>query len=859
MDTLKVSILGDAASELNCIQQPTPCVDLTDTPITPQAILPGIQANPNLLVTSPVSEHSYYDLQFMMANNYWGVNFNFGNDPAHSACVATPTLAQCAGLNIRQGIAHLIDRAKFTSTELLGSAVAIDSPVPPSNGGLLSPNTCAWDILFPESGANCVVGGPGGTAYHLQGAGGVNYQWQPSPGSQDFCAAARHFIDAGLASGNNTTTCVLTGISSMVTAHTVNIFVRNDDPVRLDLGRSIAQEICGLFGQGFVSGCSPFLTETEGRSQTFPGFNTCSTICTTWWIYTGAFRDVFPFDASLYYIYNSRFVSGGPSIQPPNGPCSSASVPSSGAPNYMYLCNQAYDLISNQMEFAPCLSSAGDPAPGSSSNGPGANCPGVLQLSAISAGVLAEDAYGNGSFSIPVFDRTDQFAYLSNWQRIINGDGTGIPNFFTWLDGYSPNPAVPGTIRQGFSEAIRSLNPYIASTTHDFYILNNIYDRLIVANPTENRQSIDWAAIQGFQLPNSQLTYIPPPGTVQNFRFVLRPDLYFQNGNQVTSFDVAFSYLSMIANGAFQSASLSSVTGITVLGPTAFDINVNSLGPFTLTRIASPLILPGRYWTGVGSGTWDSALTTCTRMGAPCYPAQYTLGPPPVTGPAQVVCNATYSCTFPAVNLNADPAKTVPTFDPLSAGILIGSGPFECNNPSGTSLGTGCSSSATQSPPVGGTLTLSRFGKGFAPSSPPFDVYFRSAGNLAAYVWTGDNGIFTHDFVNFAVVGSCYNRPVGTVGCTHWQEGIGNPNGPNTVSINQVLIVARFAGLSWLSPFDWVSSPPAGIGFYPPVLYEAGMTLTPHFLGSTNPPGCALSENGGPPTPAYPNGGGYNC
>jgi hypothetical protein len=706
-----------------------------------------------------------------------------------------------------------------------------------------------------------VVGGPGGTAYHLQGASGVNYQWQPALGSQDFCAAARHFIDAGLASGNNTATCVLTGISSAVTAHTVNIFVRNDDPVRLDLGRSIAQEICALFGQGFVNGCSPYLTETEGLLQTFPGFNTCtSTVCTNnWWIYTGAFRDVFPFDASLYYIYNSRFVSGIPSIQPPNGPCSSASVPSSSAPNYMYLCNQAYDLISNQMEFAPCLSSAGDPAPGSSSNGPGANCPGILQLSAISAGVLAEDAYGNGSFSIPVFDRTDQFAYLSNWQRVINGDGTGIPNFFTWLDAYSPNPAVPGTVRQGFSEAIRSLNPYIASTSHDFYILNHIYDRLIVANPTENRQSIDWAAIQGFQLPNSQLTYNPPPGTVQNFRFVLRPDLYFQNGNQVTSFDVAFSYLSMMANGAFQSASLSSVTGITVLGRTQFDINVNALGPFTLSRVASPTIIPGRYWTSAGSGAWDAALATCTVMNAPCYPAQYALGPPILTGPAQVVCSPTYTCVFPATNLNADPAKTSAAFDPLAAGILIGSGSWECNNAAGTSLGTGCSSSGTQNPPIGGTYTLSRFGKGFLPISPPFDVYFRSAGNLAALIWTGDNGDFVHDFVTFTIVAHCYNLPVFTVGCAHWQEGIGNPKGPNPVGIQQVLIVARFVGQSWVVPFKWASFPPAGIGAYPPVVYEGSLTLTPHLQGGGTLAGCAIPENGGPPTPAFPNGGAYDC
>src|SRR5207247_4540733 len=135
----------------------------------------------------------------------------------------------------------------------------------------------------------------------------------------------------------------------------------------------------------------------------------CITVCSfnlSWGIYTATFSDVYPFDSSLYFIYNSRFVYGIPSVQAPTGPCSPQSVPSNSVSNYMWLCNSNYDALSSQMENAPCLSAPGDPAPGQTSNAPGASCPGTSQLSAVSAGVQAEDTFGNGAYTIPVYDRS---------------------------------------------------------------------------------------------------------------------------------------------------------------------------------------------------------------------------------------------------------------------------------------------------------------------------------------------------------------------------------------------------------------------------------------------------------------------
>lgn len=845
MDTLQNFIFTDQTAMQVCIQQTPPCVDLTDTPVAPPSIFMDNQ-NPNLLLTSPVAEHSYLDIQFLLINNYWGINMNFGND--------------LNGIQIRQGIAHLVDKNSFVSNEpsIAGHGTALDNPVPPSNGGLPAPNPCAWDTAFSQSGTNCVVGGPGGTAYHLASATGVNFPWQPALGSADFCAAAQHFINAGIASGRNATSCVLTGITSGVTSHTVNFFIRSDDLTRLHLGQSLAQEICALFGQGFVEPCSPYLTVTTAGLNIFPGFATCvvSPACPpslSWWIYTGGFKGIFPFDASLYYIYNSRFVSGSPSVQPPNGPCSLASQPSLNAPNYMYLCSPSYDGISSQMEFAPCLTAPGDPAPGSMNNGPGANCPATTKLSSISAGIQTEDDYGKGAFSIPVYDLTSQFVYVKGWQRVINADGVGIPNYFTWLDAYNPNPVAPGTIRQGFSQTIHSLNPYVASTTHDFYVDRNIYDSLTIANPLNSGQLLQWMTIRQFLMPNSQLTYVPPNGTISSFRFTLRSDLFFQDSRRVTAFDVAFSYLSLLANGAFQGSGLSAVTGITILNTLQFDININNLGPFTLPSVTSSTIIPGHYWSSAGGTPWDNGVTSCSKAMSNCYPAQYSLGPVPSGGgPAPVVCNSAYSCLFPAANLNADPSKTSATFDPLASGILIGSGPWECQSSTGV-VGSGCSSSGTQSPPIGGSLTLTRFGKGYPPGSTVSNAYFRSSGNVALWIYSGDNGDFVHDFINLQMVSLCYGLPAqplgSTSGCGHYQQGIGANGGPIPISLVQISIVARFVAVPWvagtyLQAFDWFTAPPTGIAPPPPKLFEGGSTLNPAAVAGCSQP--------------YPTGG-YDC
>src|SRR6266704_3377774 len=296
MDTLMADIFTDSTAEYTALQSNS--IDFTDSPCSP-ALCASLNASPNFLVTAPVAQAGYYEIQFLLANNFWGCPFIFGN----SAC----------GIQIRQGIAHMMDKNVFTQSEPSISSIStpIDNPVPTSSGGsLLTPNPCGYDASFPQSGPNCVVGAPGGTSYHLAASTGADgYSWLYAPGSADLNAAAQHFVNAGLATGFNSATSILTGISSAAASNSIRFFIRSDDTARRNLGESLEAQICYLFTGSYTIPC-PYLDILSGPVTAFPGFTTSpTTVNRSWWMYTAAYNFVPFFDDSLYLYYNSLFVS----------------------------------------------------------------------------------------------------------------------------------------------------------------------------------------------------------------------------------------------------------------------------------------------------------------------------------------------------------------------------------------------------------------------------------------------------------------------------------------------------------------------------------------------------------------------
>ena len=848
MDTVVSHIFSDEVAEFNAIGAPTPNIDTTDWPLTANLVDPtnpsSFVNNPNLLVTNQVTIHGYYELEFMLDNNYWGIDMNFGNNPN--------------GIQLRQGISHLINKNTFVTQQgdVKGLADAVDSPVPFgssfTSGGtkftFTTPNSCLWDGNFTGSGAVCTQSGgpPGGVAYSCAATGvtvscptgtptgTVNYPWQPQIGSPDFCSAAAHFITAFRHAGIGTLTensnCILqpptgqTIFPVSITSNPVDFFVRLDHHPRFELGTSIAQEVCGLWTGVLASGCNfpgtstPAVSVHTGTISSFCGFTTSTTgVNPCWWIYTAGFSSVFPIDSSIFFGYNSRFVSGvctsatncitaNSSFGSP-GPCSISSVPTPAAGDYIYLCNSKYDTDSSNVEFASSVANA------------------------FGAGTAAADDFGRAAYSVPVWTDINQNAYLNNWSNVLNADGAGTfpTTQFVWLNDYSANPAVAGQLRQGFKQSTRSLSPYIGTTVWDAAILDNIYDTPLVENPLNTGQLIDWMTTSHSVLPSSQLGYprcaLPPaapvepcyPGSaVANLRLNLRNDLFFQDGRQVTGFDVKFAYVTLLANGAFFGSTLAPVScarsstgttlfnctdGVTVKSKNVVDIHLDSFGPFTTINVGTTIVFPGRYWSAnCANSVWD-------------------------TDAAQG--NVPDSC------MTLDPSKAGFSYDPIANGILVGSGPWECADVAGGTglVGFGCSSSRNENPPIDGTYTLTRYGTGQLPGSAAVGEYSRSIGTLASYVWTGVIGDTAQDTITGSAISGCTSgstiiQPLGsTGGCGHWQQGIGQINGgPGSVTQTQVNIFQRFDFLNWVAPQTWAAPPCSSPGVC------RGATTPPDFM-----------------------------
>ena len=221
-------------------------------------------------------------------------------------------------------------------------------------------------------------------------------------------------------------------------------------------------------------------------------------------------------------------------------------------------CNSEYtDLLSGN----PTIDLPDCPAPA-----------GVAPACTASSTLYTTDAVpGVGQFCYLQCQPPGPCTTANSWENAINDATVGLPNYFTWLNIHNPNPPKPGTIRQGFSQTTVSVNPYVATTVWDEYIVRSVYDSLYKVNPLNPSQLIAWAVVNSQQL--TSVSYNggvsgPPPGTVTTYRFILSPNILFQDGRQVTSYDAAFSYLSMVGSGAPLGASTAGCfTGVTIVGP----------------------------------------------------------------------------------------------------------------------------------------------------------------------------------------------------------------------------------------------------------------------------------------------------
>ena len=973
VQNLSISTFNGATAEFTGLQAGQ--IDLPDWPLSPaqQSSVPCATSTV-ITCSSPVPEKGYSGIEFNLAGVFWGIAQNYGNS--------------LASIELRQGIAHLVNKTAFSdlNNPLCARLACMpnDNPAPIctvnngcTNGGLPAPNPCSWDTIFGQSSAsNCLVGSPAGTAYNCAyatslscpgasttciGNSACTFAWQRPIGSKDFCAAAQHFARAfSVALALNVTfnsSCELipiggwpsaatsvntAGCSGAVATANVCFFARSDDPLRLALGQSLAQEICALFSPAWTGGVGwttlpasqlscdntniglgpnvGFLQLATGGAGAFCGLATSSTGIPNncWGMYTRDFVNDYPFDRSIYYAYNSLFstqttVTCTNSVctgSTPGSPCTSSTF-STRANDYMYVCSPTYDSLSTAMEFSACLVSPG-PATGpippqpvpTFANCSGSSVPGgvgaitcvtaIPVCDAVSAGYQAEDYFGARLFALPVYSSVYVYGRLANWPlgsvaspgvlNAIGGAYDPLPNIFTWLNAYSSTPNITA-VRQGFEQTPRSLNPFVAETPQDFYVLDNIYNTLFVQNPLCNNsrnlataagglsaaglsqcssilQNIDWMTTS-----HSFLCYPGGPActpttlgygnstyfanTSADLRLSLNRGNHWQDNGPVTAWDVKYSFMDLDATGAFQATSLADIVHINVIDEFTVDLNLKAKGPFTEFFIGGITIIPGHVWSACGASIWNTGVT-----------GKNTAGTSVVTAPEDT-CVGTFAA--PSIATVGGVRADSPTFSVIGNNFLIGSGPYTCQSIGGTghpavgTLGGGCSIDNTDTPAFGlGVYTLTRTGCTLTATGTTCGVagsssdYFHSSGALAAYVWTGDIGSGSADFNKLLTVNSCHSATP-SANCPHWAQGIGNPGGTGTnpVGLSTRLKVSSFKGVSWIGFSTEKTAGTQLILTCEPGYTLPGTTLTPCSAVNAGWTGTVLPGIGGYATTLY--------
>lgn len=695
-----VSVFGAESAEFAAFENGD--LDLTDWPVFASKE-PIYAADSNFHLTPGVAEFGFFDVEFNLAQSFWGISFqeNRGSDGFDSPSTKQPTQA---GLEIRKAFAHLIDKESFIAdSSLQGRGERIDSPVPTAQG-LVNPDTGPWDSLHPSTvSAYNIAPDPGGF---------------PAVGSLDFRAARDHLLQVRNSQGqqvffdaNND------GIIDNPPQSRLVFYIRSDHPPRLEMGLGLAAAVEALFGGADVVDERPvnIVQATPVVFLTGEPFD--------WHMYTGGWR-LGPFWDHLWALYHSQFASSM---------CGGAF--SDFTVNYIFSCTPLLDQRTSDTIFSTTLAG-----------------------SSISA-TSALDTFGRNVVTIPVYSPTSRFVYRAGWTGMIDQVGIGPANTWTLLNGRpdgSRPPAIPDTLRWGFKQGTSRLNMFHSQTLWEFFILNAIYDSMLIQNPRNPLQLIDWMTTghRTFVNPSSsELGYNPPAGTETSLRFFLRNNLAWHDGTPFTSDDVKFSILSYRdVPSANLAPSVANVVEVTVLNPTVVDVHLIGVSAFHELNIGLIPIIPRHLWDTHGP----------------------TVNDPPDGFP--------------------DLEKTALTFDAMESGILVGSGPFKCldldsGQPGGSCSQTGIGDKGGQSI-VDGRFLLTRS-----------DSYMRSLGNFAEFSWADQTNDALVNIVDIAGAALCFDQPA-TGSCAYWERpSVGID--PTRVDIGEIAAVASRFEETYVSPFLW--------------------------------------------------------
>ncbi len=219
---------------------------------------------------------------------------------------------------------------------------------------------------------------------------------------------------------------------------------------------------------------------------------------------------------------------------------------------------------------------------------------------------------------------------------------------------YLPGGGNPNLIRRSMAQATLHESPYHATTAWEIEPLLQIFDSMLILNPNTggpSEQVIDWMTTAHSSCTGGSPRCSSPVGTTLQ-TWNLRNDIFFHDGVPVTADDICFSILSQRdVPSANSFASVSAVRDCSHPDQKTVLVTLTGQSPFFELNIGALFILPAHLWGSVAS--WP-------------------------TGPYD-------SAHEPAVTTLASSTASTLSFDPVAAGIMVGSGPWICNFSAGVS------------------------------------------------------------------------------------------------------------------------------------------------------------------------------
>src|SRR3989454_92513 len=713
-------------------------LDLTDWPV-PKAKFNSYDTNPDFFLSPGQGQYGMYGIDFNYASSTWpawGCNFQHGN-------------SQC-GIEIREAMAHLIDRQAFVNDSPLGGAgqgLADPSPAAKDPSASPLPTQTAWDSLTGQN-ISRLVHPPDTSAFHIAASPGGF----AAPGSPDFCAARDHLIAANIGLRDDNRDCIIDATSpglANIVSHPIRFMIRSDDIFRQSLGLGLTNTLNQLLGGYVVSttvaniaqlGPIVFVSAPEGDTD-------------DWDMYTFGWSLPGPFPDHLLQLYYSAAASN-----------QCGGVLNGEALNYGFLCVPTLDGFVNAASQTADIS--------------------IFKTKTLTA----FDEFGKHVGNIPSFSRGIRIASLRAMTGAVNQRGVSYPNTWTLLNGHNDTSYAPSsslyrfgggsnTIRWGQRQGTTVLNPFKAQTLWEFNVISEVYDTIFAASPIQPANIICWMC-------NTYKISVDSQGNT-HILVQLKNNLRWQDGVPVNASDVKFSLLNYRdVPAAALSGNVAQLLGVTVYSSTLVDIKMQGQSISHIVNLAGTPIIPRHIWELLGDKTYGD------------------VG-------------------------RADPAKTSVSYDMITGGTFIGSGPYMCKSvfpPDTGHIGTGCSRNSDGSRggqalgPQGSILLYPYDRTGESGNVDPFLQYMRSynaawgtgtstavqSGQYQEFRWADKYGNATITLSDVASVAFCYGKTSST-GCpdyTYWLRSALHPNTPTTIGVEVNVVISHFED-TWVFPFSW--------------------------------------------------------